>query len=61
MASGLADLSSSYDVVREIRAVPFGRDTLIQFAVLSLVPLAPLLLSVVPADEIVKKLLGMLL
>jgi hypothetical protein len=32
-----------------------------QIAVVSLAPFAPLLLSVVPADEIVKKLLAMLL
>jgi hypothetical protein len=29
----LADLANSYEVVRGTRAVPFGRDTIIQLAV----------------------------
>jgi hypothetical protein len=57
----LADLANSYEVVRGIRAVPFGRDTIIQAAVPALIPFAPLALTVVPAEEILKKLLGMLL
>jgi hypothetical protein len=57
----LADLANSYEVVSEIRPVPFGRDTIIQIAVPALVPFAPLALTVVPAEEIIKKLMGMLL
>jgi len=57
----LADLANSYEVVRGIRAVPFGRDTILQVAVPALIPFAPLALTVVPAEEIIKKLLGMLL
>ncbi len=57
----LADLANSQEVVRGMRAVPFGRDTVIQVAVAALVPFTPLALTVVPAEEILKKLLGMLL
>jgi hypothetical protein len=57
----LADLGNSYDVVREMRAVPFGRDTIIQVAVCALGPLVPLVLSIVPAEEILQRLFGMLL
>jgi hypothetical protein len=57
----LADLANSYEVVRGIRPVPFGRDAIIQVAVPALIPFAPLALTVVPAEEILKKLLGMLL
>lgn len=57
----LADLANSYEVVRGMRGVPFGRDTIIQVAVPALVPFAPLALTVVPAEEIVKQLFGMLL
>jgi hypothetical protein len=57
----LADLGNSYEVVREMRAVPFGRDGLIQVAVPALLPFVPLLLTVVPAEAILKSLLGMLL
>jgi len=48
-------------VVKGMRAVPFGRDTIIQVAVPAVAPLLPLVLTVVPADEILRKLLGMLL
>ena len=57
----LADLANSYDVVRGMRAVPFGRDVIVQLAVAALIPFAPLLLTVVPAEQILKSLLGMLL
>jgi hypothetical protein len=57
----LADLANSYEVVRGIGAVPFGRDTIIQVAVPALIPFVPLALTIVPAEEILKKLLGMLL
>jgi hypothetical protein len=57
----LADLANSYEVVRGIGAVPFGRDTIIQVAVPALIPFVPLALTVLPAEEILKKLMGMLL
>lgn len=57
----LADLANSYEVVRSMRAVPFGRDALVQVAVPALLPFVPLLLTVVPAETILKSLLGMLL
>ena len=57
----LADLANSYEVVRGMRAVPFGRDAIIQLGVLALAPLLPLALTVLPAEEILKRLAGMLL
>jgi hypothetical protein len=57
----LADLANSYEVVKGMRAVPFGRDAIVQVGVAAAVPLLPLALTVVPAEEILKKLLGMLL
>jgi hypothetical protein len=57
----LADMANSYAVVQGMRAVPFRRDAVIQVALAALVPLAPLVLTVVPAGEILKQLLGMLL
>jgi hypothetical protein len=41
--------------------VPFGKDAIVLVAVPALVPFAPLLLTVVPAEQILKSLLGMLL
>ena len=57
----LADLANSYDVVREMRPVPFSRDTIVQIVGAVAIPLLPLGLSVVPADEIIKKLFALLL
>jgi hypothetical protein len=57
----LADLANSYQVVQGVRVVPFGRNTIIQVAMAALVPFVPLVLTVVPAAEILKRLLRMLL
>ena len=57
----LADLANSYTVVGEMKPVPFGRDTIVQVAGAAIIPLVPLVLSIVPADEIVKKLFTLLL
>jgi hypothetical protein len=57
----LADLANSYSVVEGMRAVPFGRESVAPVTIVALVPVAPLLLTVVPADEIFKNLLGILL
>ena len=57
----LADLANSYGVVREIRPVPFGKETIVPIALATVIPLLPLLLTVVPAATIVKGLFGLLL
>jgi hypothetical protein len=57
----LADLANSYTVVGEMKPVPFGRDTIVQVAGAAIIPLVPLVLSIVPADEILKKLFTLLL
>ena len=57
----LADLANSYEVVRDMRSAPFGLDTITQVGVAAVVPFLPLVLTVVPAEEILKKLVGMLL
>lgn len=57
----LADLANSYEVVEGMRTAPVERETLIQVAVVAVLPFLPLVLTVVPAEEILKKLVGMLL
>ena len=54
----LADLGNSFQVIREIRPVPFGRDTVIQLVVFTVIPLLPLLLTMMPLEELIRKLLG---
>lgn len=53
----LGDLSSSYDVVKGMKWVPFSRETVLQLVVISLVPVAPLVLTVVPLGELLDRFL----
>ena len=57
----LADLANGYSVIGEMRPVPFNKDTLTQVVAAVAIPLLPLALSIVPADEIIKKLFSLLL
>jgi len=56
----LADLGNSFEVVRTMRAALMTRDAIIQLAVATLLPLAPLLLTIMPLEELLKKLFGIL-
>jgi len=56
----LADLSNSFEVVRTMRIAPVTRDAVIQLAVLTLVPVVPLALTMMPLEELLKKLFGIL-
>jgi len=40
--------------------VPVTRDAMLQLTVATLVPIAPLLLTMMPLDELLRKLFGML-
>ncbi len=57
----LADLANSFEVIRGMRPVPFGRDTVLQLVVIIALPFAPLLLTVIPLEELLKSLLAVLL
>jgi hypothetical protein len=53
----LADLGNSYEVIKTMRYVPFSKETVLQLAVVTLVPLAPLLLTMISLEELLKRLL----
>jgi hypothetical protein len=57
----LADLSNSYEVVRSMRIAPVTRDAIVSVAAMTLVPVAPLLLTMMPLEELLKKLFAILL
>src|SRR5262249_20929138 len=57
----LADLGNSYELVRSMRVAPITRDAIIQLAVITLLPVAPLLLTMISLEELVKRLLQILL
>ena len=54
----LADLGNSYEVVRTMRIAPFTKESVIQVVVATLAPLAPLTLTMMPLEELLKTLLG---
>lgn len=54
----LADLGNSFQVIREIKPVPFSRDTVIQLIVFTILPVLPLVLTMIPLEELITKLLG---
>ncbi len=54
----LADLSNSFQVIREMRLVPFSKDTVLQLAIITLAPVAPLLLTMISFEELMKRLLS---
>ncbi len=55
----LADMGNSFTVVRGMRLAPVSRDAVLRLAACVLVPLIPLLLTVMPVEELTKKLLGL--
>jgi hypothetical protein len=54
----LADLGNSFQVVRDINPFPFGRDTIIQLAFFTVLPGLPLVLTMIPLEELITKLVG---
>jgi hypothetical protein len=57
----LADMGNSFAVVRTMRLAPIGRDAVLELAACVLVPLIPLLLTVMPVEQLVNKLIGLVL
>ena len=53
----LADLGNSFEVVKGMRLTPFTLQTVAQLAVTTLAPVVPLLLTIMPLEELIKKLL----
>ena len=56
----LADLGNSFEIVRTMRIAAFTKETVLQLAAATLAPIVPLLLTMMPLEELLKKLLGIL-
>ena len=56
----LADLANSLATARATRTVPITRDALLKLGAAVLIPIAPLLLTMFPAEELARRLLKML-
>jgi hypothetical protein len=57
----LADLGNSFELVTSMRVAPISRDALVRVAAGALIPIVPLALTMMPLDQLLKKLLGVLL
>jgi hypothetical protein len=57
----LADLGNSYAVVDEMRPVPFGLDAVIRLVLVTVAPLLPLVLTIMPLEEVIDWLIKVVL
>lgn len=58
--SSLADLGNSFEVVRTMHMAPVTRDAVFRLAAAVLLPVVPLALTIMPLEELVKQLFGIL-
>jgi hypothetical protein len=56
----LADLGNSYETVQTMRMGPVTNFALVGLVASTLAPIVPLLLTMMPLEELVKKLFGVL-
>ncbi len=56
----LADLGNSFAVVQDMRVVAVTKQAMLQLAVATVAPIVPLVLTLMPLEELLKKLLGIL-
>jgi hypothetical protein len=54
----LADMSNSFEVVRTTRVVPITKEAVIRLVVATLLPLVPLALTMMPLEELLKRLMS---
>jgi len=57
----LADLANSFAIVRELRLVPSLKESVLTLAVITVLPLAPLPLTVISGSELFERLVKMML
>lgn len=52
----LADLANSFQVIHDIRAFPFDKETAIHVFLFVIIPILPLVLTMIPLEELIKKI-----
>ena len=57
----LADLANSFEVVKTMQLVPITKAALLQLGIATLVPVAPLLLTMMPLEQLLRQLAGLLI
>jgi hypothetical protein len=58
--SSLADIGAGYERIHNMRVVPFDLRTVISLTVTAIIPLLPLLLTVYPFNELIKRIFEIL-
>jgi hypothetical protein len=56
----LADLGNSYSIIQDMRIVPVTKQAMLQLGAVTLAPIVPLLLTLMPLEELLQKLFGIL-
>lgn len=56
----LADLFNSFEVSNRMRITPFDRSNVMTLIIITLLPLLPLLLTIIPMEKIISQLFGMI-
>jgi hypothetical protein len=56
----LADLGNSFSIIQDMRVVPMTKQAMFQLAVATVAPIVPLVLTLMPLEELLKKLFGIL-
>lgn len=51
----LADLGNSYEIIRGMNGLPFGRQAVVRLGVAALLPFAPLVLTMIPLEQLVDR------
>ncbi len=51
----LADIANSFQVIRNLQTFPFNRGTAIPLIIFTLIPVLPLVLTMIPLEELIKK------
>jgi len=57
----LNDLAGSFEVVQSMRQFPFSKTVVLQTAIAALLPVLPLALTMISLEDMIKRLLGILL
>jgi hypothetical protein len=57
----LADLDTAFAIVREMKIVPFGKESIARFIIIIAIPIAPLALTMFSLEELLKRLVQVVL
>jgi hypothetical protein len=55
----LADMNNSYGAIRNMRLAPFSRDSVLLLVAFLLAPIAPLLLTLMPLEDLLNQVFGL--